>query len=179
MLRLQLKCLSLRPRHALKKIRTDKCRILAGHKNLNIASIFIRHNCTSQEEDLDNLSFFESVEKFYDNAADLLEPNLVNAIRAKIPQDEKEKKVRGILNMIKPCNRVLDLSFPILRDSGEFEMIRGWRAQHSDHITPCKGGKYSRFNFDLACFKIVCISDNYHVDYPIGASFRRRDKVCR
>lgn len=86
----------------------------------------------------DAASFFEMVELYYDKAASLLEPNLVKQMTG--PAEDREKRVRGILRMIKPCNRVMAVTFPIRRDNGEFEMIEGWRAQHSDHKTPTKGG---------------------------------------
>ena len=42
--------------------------------------------------------------------------------------------------MMKPCADVLSIMFPVKRDNGEFEIIQGYRAQHSHHRTPCKGG---------------------------------------
>ena len=47
----------------------------------------------------------------------------------------------GILDVMKPCADVLSVVFPIKLDNGEFELIEGYRAQHSHHRTPCKGGK--------------------------------------
>ena len=78
------------------------------------------------------------VELYYDKASELMEPNLVKELVG--PLEERQKRVKGILAMIKPCNRVMAFTFPIKRDTGEFEMIQAWRAQHSDHKVPSKGG---------------------------------------
>lgn len=43
------------------------------------------------------------------------------------------KKAHGILKIIEPCAHVLEVNFPLLRDDGEYEMITGYRAQHSHH----------------------------------------------
>ena len=87
----------------------------------------------------DSASFFEMVERYYDRSAELLQPNLVKEMHG--TQEEREMRVKGILALIKPCNRVMAVTFPIKRDSGEFEMIEAWRAQHSDHKVPSKGGQ--------------------------------------
>ncbi len=46
----------------------------------------------------------------------------------------------GLLEQIKACNNTLSVSFPLERDDGSVEVIQGWRAQHSNHKTPLKGG---------------------------------------
>jgi hypothetical protein len=85
--------------------------------------------------------FTDTVEKFFDRAAALSESRLVAGLRDKAHNnEEKLALVRGVLSMIKPCNAVLGISFPIKRDNGEFINIQAWRAQHSHHRTPCKGG---------------------------------------
>lgn len=126
-----------------------------------------------EDDPEDSASFFSMVELYYDQAAELLEPTLIKEDRSRLTQEEKEKKVRGILRMIKPCNRVLAVEFPIRRDNGEFEMIKGWRAQHSDHLSPTKGGiRYAEdVNADevkalasLMTYKCAC------VDVPFGGA---------
>jgi len=90
------------------------------------------------EDPKDSASFFEMVELYYDKAAELMAPNLVTELLG--PLEDRQKRVHGILAMIKPCNRVMAFTFPIKRDNGAFEMIEAWRAQHSDHKVPSKGG---------------------------------------
>lgn len=104
----------------------------------------INHHASQSTDAKDDPNFFEMVEMFFDKAASLMEDKLVEDMKERIPEDEKRKRVRGILKMIKPCNHVVSITFPIKRDNGEFEIIQGWRAQHSQHRTPCKGGLYLR-----------------------------------
>ena len=49
----------------------------------------------------------------------------------------------GLLEQIWNCNSVLHVSFPLARGDG-YEVIHAWRAEHSHHKTPVKGGiRYS------------------------------------
>ena len=58
----------------------------------------------------------------------------------RIARDKKVAKCHGILRLIEPCSHVLEVNFPLQRDNGTYEMITGYRAQHSHHRSPCKGG---------------------------------------
>jgi glutamate dehydrogenase (NAD(P)+) len=46
----------------------------------------------------------------------------------------------GLLEQIKVCNSIHHMAFPLKRDDGTLEVIHGWRAQHSLHRMPSKGG---------------------------------------
>jgi glutamate dehydrogenase (NAD(P)+) len=46
----------------------------------------------------------------------------------------------GLLQQIRVCNSVYRLAFPLQRDDGSLEVVHGWRAQHSLHRLPTKGG---------------------------------------
>lgn len=49
-----------------------------------------------------------------------------------------------LLEQIKRCNSVYHMTFPLKRDDGTIEVIHGWRAEHSHHRQPTKGGiRYS------------------------------------
>uniref|UniRef100_A0A668SR05 Glutamate dehydrogenase n=1 Tax=Oreochromis aureus TaxID=47969 RepID=A0A668SR05_OREAU len=100
----------------------------------------LRHRGYSQAVDpADDPNFFTMVEGFFDKGAAIVEDKLVEDLKTRETAEQKRSRVRGILRIIKPCNHVLSVSFPIKRDSGEWEVIEGYRAQHSQHRTPCKG----------------------------------------
>ena len=102
----------------------------------------------------DDPGFFEMVEYFFLKACLLSEDILIDenmkAVRA--PREEKVKKAHGILKIIEPCAHVLEVNFPLLRDDGTYEMINGYRAQHSHHRSPCKGG--IRYSLDVCADEV-------------------------
>ncbi len=66
--------------------------------------------------------FFDQVNQYFDKAAAFSE------------------HPPGLLNQIKQCNSVFHVSFPLQRDDGSVEVLEGWRAMHSNHKLPSKGG---------------------------------------
>lgn len=66
-------------------------------------------------------SFFETVNLYFERAAALTD------------------YPRGLLDQIKACNSVYAFQFPVRTRRG-YEVISGWRAQHSHHRLPVKGG---------------------------------------
>ncbi len=46
----------------------------------------------------------------------------------------------GLLNQIKICNSMYRIEFPLERDDGTIEVIMAYRAEHSHHKLPTKGG---------------------------------------
>jgi glutamate dehydrogenase (NAD(P)+) len=68
------------------------------------------------------LSFFEQVNKNFDRAASLTD------------------HPAGLLNQIKAVNSVIHFSFPLIRDDDSLQVIHAWRAEHSQHKLPTKGG---------------------------------------
>jgi glutamate dehydrogenase (NAD(P)+) len=50
----------------------------------------------------------------------------------------------GLLEQIKTCNSVYQFSFPVRKEGGGYDVIEAWRAEHSHHKLPAKGGiRYS------------------------------------
>lgn len=73
------------------------------------------------EEPIQEISFRESVNRMVDCALEVMDlaPDVAAAIKA--------------------CNAVLQVNFPV-KIRGKVEMITGWRAVHSTHRLPVKGG---------------------------------------
>ncbi|HEX9828955.1 MAG TPA: Glu/Leu/Phe/Val dehydrogenase [Bacteroidota bacterium] len=67
------------------------------------------------------LSFFENVLVSFDTAARFT------------------NHPSGLLDQIKACNSVYAFQFPIRTEQG-YEVVSGWRAEHSHHKLPVKGG---------------------------------------
>jgi len=117
--------------------------------------------------------FFESVEYFFHKACVIAEDTLIdeNMKSVRASREEKVKKAHGILKIIEPCAHVLEVNFPVLRDDGNYEMITGYRAQHSHHRSPCKGG--IRYSLDVCADEVKALSAlmTYKcacVDVPFG-----------
>ncbi len=68
------------------------------------------------------MNFLDSVDAMVDRAFSFMT----------IPQDMQHE--------IKACNAVIKVSFPVQMDSGEHRIFIGYRATHSDHRLPVKGG---------------------------------------
>lgn len=67
-------------------------------------------------------SFFDQVNLMFDKAA----------VHTDFPP--------GLLDQIKICNSVYHMEFPLVRDNGDIEVIQAFRAEHSHHKNPTKGG---------------------------------------
>jgi len=47
---------------------------------------------------------------------------------------------RGVLQQIQACDNVIRFAFPIKRDDGTIQVVHAYRAEHSHHKKPTKGG---------------------------------------
>uniref|UniRef100_A0A8I6AGI7 Glutamate dehydrogenase 1, mitochondrial n=1 Tax=Rattus norvegicus TaxID=10116 RepID=A0A8I6AGI7_RAT len=132
-----------------------------------------RHYSEAATDREDDPNFFKMVEGFFDRGASIVEDKLVEDLKTRENEEQKRNRVRGILRIIKPCNHVLSLSFPIRRDDGSWEVIEGYRAQHSQHRTPCKGG--IRYSTDVSVDEVKALASlmTYKcavVDVPFGGA---------
>lgn len=106
-------------------------------------------------------NFVEQTNQFFDQAAEFLAKNQPGLIE------------KSLLDFIRPPKTVLKLNMPLRRDDGTIEVIPGYRAQHSFHRVPCKGGIRYAPDVDqqevealaaLMTFKCAC------TDIPFGGA---------
>lgn len=79
----------------------------------------------------------------------------------------------GLSEQILACNRVFQVQFPVRMDDGKYRVFTGWRAVHSDHRLPVKGGiRYSpHVNQDEVVALAALMSYKCAiVDVPFGGS---------
>ncbi|MGH7538307.1 MAG: Glu/Leu/Phe/Val family dehydrogenase [Gemmatimonadales bacterium] len=80
---------------------------------------------------------------------------------------------RTLLSQIKACNSVYYVSFPVRRDDGTIDVIHAWRAEHSQHKLPTKGGiRYSQEVSDDEVMALAALM-TYKcaiVDVPFGGA---------
>uniref|UniRef100_A0A1I8HTH3 glutamate dehydrogenase [NAD(P)(+)] n=1 Tax=Macrostomum lignano TaxID=282301 RepID=A0A1I8HTH3_9PLAT len=142
-------------------------RILAPRAAVGVCSA---RRCLSLKSDGgSDQRFHETTEGFYNKASVLLVDELVAGYPRRVGIEERQHRVRGILNSIRECNFVLEVNFPIRRDNGDFEIISAWRAQHSLHRTPCKGGIRVTKN-DVKALASLMTYKCALVDVPFGGA---------
>lgn len=100
--------------------------------------------------------FHEMVGDFFDNAAAHVKQRLFADLPFNGTDSAKSTYIDGVLANIKPCNNVLELTFPVRLDNGSYEIIYAWRAQHSHHCRPLKGG--IRYSLDVDKGEVMALA---------------------
>jgi glutamate dehydrogenase (NAD(P)+) len=78
-----------------------------------------------------------------------------------------------LLSNIKACKNLFYTSFPIKRDDGRIEVMHAWRAEHSHHKLPCKGGIRYAETVDAEEVQALAALMTYKcalVDVPFGGA---------
>lgn len=100
-------------------------------------------------------SFIDQVDALFDKAAKLTDCD------------------EGLINQIKQVNSTLEMTFPLKRDDGSVEVISAWRAEHSHHRLPTKGGIRFADEVSLTEVKALAALMTYKcaiVDVPFGGA---------
>ena len=82
--------------------------------------------------------FFESVNNYFDRAASF------------------SKLDDGIIDQVRSCNSVYRMKFPVKKDDGGIVVVEAFRAEHSHHRLPTKGG--IRFSPDVDIDETIALA---------------------
>jgi len=103
----------------------------------------------------DDPKFYAMVLEFTEDSAKLLEDKLMEDCkeikadkRAREAQikankrsvEQKKQEIHGIFEFMLPCKSILETNFRVKLDDGSTKVFSGYRAQHSHHRLPTKGG---------------------------------------
>ncbi|KAH8414499.1 hypothetical protein KR215_007452, partial [Drosophila sulfurigaster] len=109
---------------------------------------------------------------YYHKAAQVMEPTLLKEMdqHTHFKPEEKQARVSAILNLIGSVCTSLEVSFPIIKANGTYEIITGYRAHHVRNRLPLKGGIRFAMDVDEAevkalasimTFKCACVNLPY------------------
>ncbi|CAO3691604.1 unnamed protein product [Umbelopsis ramanniana] len=118
-------------------------------------SRFLSTHATQSACEPDEPHFLQSVEMYYDDAARLSNVN------------------PGTLGHIKAVDSLLRVTFPIETSDGKTDIIEGYRAQHSRHRLPVKGGIRFSDEVDLQEVEALAALMTFKcavVDVPFGGA---------
>ncbi|KAJ1674540.1 NADP-dependent glutamate dehydrogenase, partial [Spiromyces aspiralis] len=102
------------------------------------------------------------------------EPKFLQAVELYFDKAAKLSKAKpSVLSHIKSIDAVLSVTFPIEIEPNKVEIIRGYRAQHSRHRLPVKGGIRYSSEVDLQEVEALAALMTYKcavVDVPFGGA---------
>ena len=100
-------------------------------------------------------NFEDNVNAYFDHAAAILQARA------------------GLLDQIRMCNSVYSFAFPVRHADGTIEVVHAWRAEHSHHKLPTKGGIRYSPQVDESEVKALAALMTYKcalVDVPFGGA---------
>ena len=89
---------------------------------LTMGNNFTKACFTTEVKEIQEPGFLEMVQMYFDGASKHID----------IP--------KYYLNLIKSTKAAIKFNFPLVRDDGTIQTIQAYRAQHSLHYLPTKGG---------------------------------------
>ncbi len=102
------------------------------------------------------------------------EPNFLEQVNTNFDKAAAyTKHAKGLLHQIKTCNSLYHMRFPVRLDDGNIEVVEAWRAEHSQHKLPTKGG--IRFAANVNADEVMALAAlmTYKcaiVDVPFGGA---------
>lgn len=102
------------------------------------------------------------------------EPNFLQQVQMYFDEAAKRTSVRpDILNIMRNCCAIMTFQIPLKRDDGTIEVLTAFRAHHSYHQSPCKGGVRFAPNVDMQEVQALASLMTFKmavVDVPFGGA---------
>ncbi|KAL7727554.1 hypothetical protein ACLKA6_000110 [Drosophila palustris] len=109
---------------------------------------------------------------YYHKSAQVMEKELLKEmdLHTHFKPEEKQSRVSAILNLIGSTCTSLEVSFPVIKSNGSYEIITGYRAHHVRNRLPLKGGIRFAMDVDqsevkalasIMTFKCACVNLPY------------------
>lgn len=131
---------------------TNICKTFTHH-NRGCNRIFVQTICElgkipPELEDIqedDNRSFVDMVQYNFHKARVVVEQKLIAALKHQaytppLTIHERRTKVRNIMGYLERSDSLLELNFPIRKDTGAYDVVRGFRVMNKCHKMPVIGG---------------------------------------
>nr|CAH7745130.1 unnamed protein product [Callosobruchus chinensis] len=96
---------------------------------------------------LANAALFDSTNWFLHRAFEVIFPSLKKKLKEEkiyesLNDGQIQDRIENIVHVLDQCNSIIDVRFPIKRDNGKYEVIRGFRAHYglASGYKSCLGG---------------------------------------
>lgn len=103
--------------------------------------------------------FSKMVQYSFHRGVQVAKENLVESLKkhSHLSTDEKRRtRAKAIIDVMSNVASYIEVSFPVLRSNGQYEIIKGFRAHHNTHKLPVKGG--IRFALDVSRDEVHALS---------------------
>jgi len=144
---------------------------------------------TSAKVTADNPKFYAMVLNFTEDSSNILKTRLLEANKKKMDEatntkvseaqkkakvrstDQERKTIEGIIDFMLPCKSIIETNFRVRLDDDSHQVFSGYRAQHSHHKLPTKGGMRFAPDVDMDEVKALAALMTWKcacVDVPFG-----------
>ncbi|PSN56013.1 hypothetical protein C0J52_13724 [Blattella germanica] len=120
--------------------------------------------------------FSKMVEYYFHSAVKEAEPKLLEDTKKRHPKMEEETvkhRVAAIIDLMSRSEGAIEVSFPIKRDNGKYEVFSGYRIHHSLHRLPAFGGVRLSSSLDMDEVQALSAINTFRnacVSVPMGGA---------
>ena len=116
-----------------------------------VSTIIKKTKTTKVEKEPQKAEVIPIVEEVKIDPNEIVEPNFLEMVQLYFDQAFEVLNIPAhYKSIIKPCAATLTINFPLVRDDGSIEMIQAYRAEHSMHYLPTKGGTRFADHIDMS-----------------------------